>query len=249
MREEFDPDALHRLVDEALEERPQTPPPASPSKRLPFAFSDTRLLQTLADLLPKYVHQADAQVLLHELRNELYEGISLGNLRDMHNVIAFCRKCPAMEPNPQPPVWNLADPDVVFVGEGPARGGKPDDFFIETLKRAGFSSSRVALTGATRCRVSENRAPVQDEYTNCRGYLYAEIQLLRPKLVVTLGNGPTTQFVGPTKITEDHGKIYWVGPWPIMPTLPPAYVLRANLQDKFLADLVKAHNFVYGEVG
>lgn len=243
MREEFDPDALHRLIDEALGESVQAAPPTT--SRLPFSFGDTHLLEYLAEILPKYLHGADAQMVLEDLRLKLIEGSSDVNLRHLHSVIRHCRRCPEVEPSPQLPIWNVANPDVVFVAENMILPPKAGTYFVEALERNGYTSRHTTLTAVTRCPLGP-RSPNQLEIQNCSKYLFSELQVLAPKLIIPLGNTAASVLVGETRITEDHGRIYWIGPWAIMPTYAPAYVLNRDLQVGFEADLKRARNFVYG---
>ena len=101
------------------------------------------------------------------------------------------------------------------------------------------------MTFATRCKAK--RPPTETELTNCSTYLYSEIQLLAPKLIVPMGNAAAKKFVDPLKISEDHGTIFWSGPWAIMPVYAMAYLSRKDsAQKELLIDLIKARNFLYG---
>lgn len=246
MTEDFDLESLHRLIDEALEEPEKSTSPEPPSnKKMPFAFNDTRLLEILSNVLPEYMHQADMQMVLDRLRTELFNGYNVGNLRDMHSVIQYCRKCPEVQPSPQMPQWNLSSPDIVFVADNVNRPPEGDKYFITTLKKAGFSSNNVCMTYSTRCPI-KGRGPNGTELSNCSNYLYPELEMLEPKLIIAMGNAAAAQFLGPIKITEEHGRIFWIGPWAIMPMYSPAYTLRAGYEEHFERDLANAYKFVYG---
>lgn len=244
MREEFDPDALHRLIDEALGEvdPPSTLPTAS---RLPFTYGETHLLEYLAEVLPKYLHGADLQMVLEELRLKYLHGASDVKLQHLHTVVRHCRRCPEVEPSPQLPTWNVNNPDVAFVAENMVQKEEAGRYFVKALKQSGFSSRHVVLTAVTRCPIA-GRGPNHLEVENCSSYLYSELQVMAPKLIIPLGNTAAGTFIGTAKITEDHGRIFWLGPWAVMPTFSPAYVLTRDLQEPFESDLKKAHGFVYG---
>lgn len=243
----FDPDELQRLVDEALSEGAQSTAAVAPSAGLPLAFNDSRLLEVLSNLLPKYLDQADAQVVLSELRDELYSGIQIaeGDLRYLHTIVSHCRRCPEVAPKPILPRWNLADPDVVFVAENMSFPQDIGNYLVDAMRKAGFSSRRSALTAVTRCPMPA-RAPQPEEVQMCSRFLSAELQLLRPKLIVALGATAVSALIkSPVKITEERGRIYWVGPWPVMATFSPAYAMRKGAE--FDQDLAKAHQFCYGD--
>ena len=245
--EEFDLAELEKLVSEALDDRVANTAPVPSEAKIPFGLGEARLLEKLSHLLPKYMAIPDQQMVLNELRDELKDGIDLGNLREVHGVVKNCRKCPSVRPTPHLPTWNVADPDVVFVSDLPYTGSKNDEYLVDCLKAAGFSSRRICLTSATRCFPSESRAPNESEIDTCtKRFLFTEIQLLNPKLVVTLGGPASAVFLGNIKITEDRGRIFWLGPWPILPTYSAAYVLRGKGAAELRTDFEKAHGFVYG---
>lgn len=246
--EEFDLIALNRLLDEALEEKVVDSPPSKPNTRLPFTFSDTKLLEVLSNLLPSYLHQADVQAILDSLRNDMYSDVQLGSLREMHAVINHCRRCEFMPPNPMLPQWNLSHPDVVFIRENPSSSEASDKLFVDTLVKVGFHSTNICLTYTTRCPL-DKRIPSLDEVENCSSYLYQEIQMLAPKLIVPMGFIPIQDFIPKLKITEEHGRVFWLGPWAIMPVLGPMHVLqsKSNLNQQFENDLASAYRFVYGD--
>lgn len=242
MREDFDPDALHRMIDDVLGEGDHLPPPPA-SSRLPFGLGDSKLFEELHELLPKYMHAADGQVVLDELRSRYFEGLHKVSLQEMHTITKHCRRCPEVEPAPQLPQGNLAHPDVVFVGENLATTNT--EYLYEVSGKVGFSLRHTAVTAVTRCPIP-GRQPNNLEIENCTNYLFTELQVLLPKLIVPMGNTASSVFLGTIKITEDHGRIFWIGPWAVMPIMAPSHVLARDLDDVFLADMTRAYSFCYG---
>ncbi len=109
-----------------------------------------------------------------------------------------------------------ADADLMFVGEAPGadedRGGVP---FVgragrkldELLEEVGLSRADVFVANVLKCRPPGNRDPLPEEVANCRDYLWRQLELVRPKVVVTLGNYATKLLRGdPTGITRIHGQ-------------------------------------------
>lgn len=260
-KEDFDEEKLHTLVDQALiatadnvvtedDDSPtddSSSPRAATIEATPLGFADTRLLERFAELLPGTMHQADIQVLLGELRDTLYAGIELGDLRSLHGFSRQCRKCPEAKDRASLPLGNVADPDIVFVSEGLPMYDDSYGFLTSALKGAGFEPGRICITGATRCPFG--RAPESDELARCSSsYLYSELQLLAPKLIVPMGAGATNSLLSTSdvKITQESGKIYWLGPWAVMPVLSPAFALKRGREEAFVSDMVRAHHFCYG---
>ena len=242
--EEFDSQEVISLVEKALSEDL-----LHSGFTLPLAFNEGRLLEVLSEKLVTYLPIADVQVLLDDLRDELYSGLDLGTLKTLHTITRNCRKCPAMIPDPNLPKWNLQDPDVMFIAEQPLRTSDEIDLFVATLKTSGFNSNRVMLTYVNRCSVAEKRRATVDEINNCLGYLHHEIQLVKPKLLVPLGLLPTsTLLLSDIKLASERGKICWLGPWAIMPTYSLSYVLNGSehLRETFEQDIKFANSFCYG---
>lgn len=141
-----------------------------------------------------------------------------------------------------------ADSSLVFVGEGPgadedASGrpfvGRAGELLGNMIKAMGLSREQVFICNMVKCRPPGNRAPTPEEVQACWGYLVRQLQIISPKVIVTLGN-PATQGLLDTKtgITRLRGNFQ---PLPdigeglagiaVMPTFHPAYVLRQYTTD------------------
>lgn len=255
MSEEFDPEELRSFVDQVLKDGPvavknDSRPDFERPSGIPLGLFEGRLLEKLARLLPEHLDQADAQMVLSELRREMTDGIAIGDLRTMHTTVRNCRKCPNVyQHGGILPLWNNADPDCVFVIDNMQIPIDAKDLLRDALKEAGFTSRRCCLTAVTRCPLNRNGPPDQEEISNCSKYLFPELQVMSPKLIVALGTIPAQTLLGgaAVKITEERGRIVWVGPWPILLTLSPGYALRGKGADDLKRDIEKAHLFCYGK--
>ncbi|HUU59845.1 MAG TPA: uracil-DNA glycosylase, partial [Phycisphaerae bacterium] len=95
------------------------------------------------------------------------------------------------------------------------------------------------ICNIVKCRPPNNRAPAPEEAAACWGYLVRQLEILRPKVIVTLGNPATKALLGTTiGITRLRGT--WqrlpdigdgLGGTPVMPTFHPAYLLRQYTPD------------------
>jgi len=167
---------------------------------------------------------------------------------DLHTATKNCRKCNLGNVVPELPKWNVTDPDAMFLVESPSLPPDAIELFLKSLKSSGFNSSRVCLTYVNRCPARKKFD--QSEIANCLPYLHSEIQLLNPKLIVTLGLLPLVSLIGSeVKIKDYRGNIFWLGYWPILPTYSPIYALKSgNSQiDQFMNDIQTAHTFVNKE--
>ncbi len=118
--------------------------------------------------------------------------------RRVAEAVRSCRSCPLhrTRTNAVPGEGNV-DADVMLVGEAPGRTedeqGRPfvgaaGQLLNELLERAGMPRPTVYITNVVKCRPPNNRTPTDDEVAACVGYLKEEIRLVRPKVIVALGN-------------------------------------------------------------
>lgn len=247
MDEEFREDDVLDIIATALEVESEEH--EVPQTYLPLAFNEGRLLEVLSETLPRYMQRADMQVVLDELRGHLYSGISETGLRTLHSMTKNCHRCPALaDVSADIPSWNLVDPDMVLVLEGSAIPQESLNLLISTLSKVGFSSRNLTLTFINRCK-AQGRKHSADEVQNCLSYIHTELQLLKPKLIVTLGaTASAAIFSTPISLGDDRGNIMWMGPWAIMPTWAPGYALngKGRITEQFEQDLQTAFRFVYG---
>jgi uracil-DNA glycosylase family 4 len=244
-REEDVLDIVREALDIVAEDAPVT------QSYIPLAFNEGRLLEVLCEQLPKYaLGNADIQVILAELREELYSKVNPpANLRTLHSVTRNCRRCPNLMHPADLPAWNVTDPDCLFVVESPsALSPEATQLLIDGLSKAGFKSRNIGMTYVNRCK-AKARKHTGVEIANCMSYLHAEIQLMKPKLIVPLGLVSSSVVLStPVELGEERGKIMWLGPWAVMPTWAPGYVKRAGgrVAEQLAQDFTSAFNFVYG---
>jgi uracil-DNA glycosylase len=128
-----------------------------------------------------------------------------------------CERCPALVATRTQVVFGTgaADADVMFVGEAPGReedrqgtplAGRSGELLAGLLEEVGLARDDVFVTSVVKCRPPDNRNPVPAEVAHCREYLEAQLDLVRPKVVCTLGNFATKLLRdGPEGITALRG--------------------------------------------
>jgi DNA polymerase len=103
----------------------------------------------------------------------------------------------------------------MFIGEGPGfhedKQGRPfvgaaGQFLEELLASIGLKREQVFITNVVKCRPPANRDPEPDEIDACRAYLDRQIELIQPKMVVTLGRFSMARYFPNAKISQIHGK-------------------------------------------
>ena len=127
-------------------------------------------------------------------------------------------------------------PRLMFIGEGP--GAEEDIQGLPFVGRAGalltgfilalgLTRDDVYITNVVKCRPPQNRNPEPEETLACRPILLRQIELLKPALIVTLGNVPL-KALRPTAggITRERGHLFTFESTPVLPTFHPSYLLR-----------------------
>ncbi|HOD81867.1 MAG: Uracil DNA glycosylase superfamily protein [Planctomycetes bacterium ADurb.Bin126] len=149
------------------------------------------------------------------------------------------------------------DAELAFVGEGPGEDedhtgrpfvGRAGQLLTKMIAAMGLGRNDVYICNMVKCRPPGNRTPLPDEVQACWGFLMRQLQILQPKVIVTLGN-PATQGllntrVGITKLRGHWQRLPDLAPGlagiSVMPTFHPSYVLRSyttDIRGKVWADL------------
>ncbi len=142
-------------------------------------------------------------------------------IRRLEAEIAGCRRCPLAvgRIHAVPGEGNL-DALVMFVGEGPGadedRQGRPfvgrsGQFLNETLARLGIARTDVYITNVVKCRPPDNRDPLPDELAACDDYLARQIEIINPRVIVTLGRISMRRWFPEGGITQLHGRVRNIG--------------------------------------
>jgi len=152
-------------------------------------------------------------------------------------------------------VFGVGDPgtDLLFIGEGPGAeedrlgepfvgksGRKLDKLVYDEL---GLTRDRFYIANVVKCRPPGNRDPQPDEIEACRPWLEQQLDLIGPKVIITLGKF-AAQLLLDTKvgISKLRGREHPYRDGVLIPTWHPAYVLRGGAvpEAEMRADLVRA---------
>ena len=134
------------------------------------------------------------------------------------------------------------DSGVVLIGEGPGEDedlqglafvGKAGQLLTQILEAGKISRDDVFIMNIVKCRPPENRTPTAEEMAKCSQHLEAQLALLRPMIVVCLGNTPMKWLLQTTEgISKIRGKWFdWRGA-KLMPMFHPSYLLRNQSRAK-----------------
>lgn len=169
-------------------------------------------------------------------------------LEALHDEVRRCERCPLhIGRTNAVPGLGPVDAEIMFIGEAPGfhedqQGvpfvGAAGKFLSELLENAGIDRHTVYITNVLKCRPPANRDPQLDEVEACKGYLDRQIDLIRPKVIVTLGRYSMARAFPNEKISAVHGKPRKLGERVYFPMYHPAAALhqpslRATVEEDF----------------
>jgi len=155
-----------------------------------------------------------------------------------NNEVRGCTKCRLCETRTQT-VFGEGDADakIFFIGEGPGENedlsgrpfvGRAGEMLNKWIAAMGLKREQVFIANIVKCRPPGNRVPAPDEVATCTPYLQRQLEIVRPKVIVTLGL-PSAKYMLQSNSTMGRLRGQW-HEWrgvKLMPTFHPAYVLRS----------------------
>lgn len=138
---------------------------------------------------------------------------------------------------------------VMLIGEGPGRNedeqGRPfvgasGKFLDELLAAGGLQRAQVYITNVVKCRPPENRDPQPAEVAACAGYLERQIELVDPRVIVTLGRVSMARWFPVERISAIHGQAREFDGRLVVPMFHPAAALhQPKIRPQLLEDFGK----------
>jgi len=180
--------------------------------------------------LPVIDEPFDAEVLPTEIKRQRLIGMNEKEVRG-------CTRCRLCQSRTQT-VFGEGDVDasIFFIGEGPGENedlsgrpfvGKAGQQLDRMIRGMGLQREQVYIANIVKCRPPGNRVPAPDEVATCTPYLVRQLEIVRPRVIVTLGL-PATQYMLQVKLSMGRMRGRW-HTWrgiKLMPTYHPAYLLR-----------------------
>ena len=203
--------------------------------------------------MPKIITE-EMPTLFGEITQTLPE--STETIEEIRLDIGDCIRCPLHQGRTKivHSTGNLMA-DLMFVGEAPganedAEGipfvGRAGQLLNKIIESIGLKREDVLVGNVNRCRPPNNRTPTQAEANVCKQFLLREIAVVRPKVIVVLGNTATQNLletkVGITKLRGEFQDYFGVK---VMPTFHPAYLLRdPSKKRETWEDMKKVRDFI-----
>ena len=159
------------------------------------------------------------------------------SLEDIARRVLSCKLCPLARTRTKAvPGEGDSKARLLFVGEAPGHDedvqgrpfvGRAGQLLTKIIEAMSFRREDVFITNVVKCRPPENRTPVREEADACGPYLTAQIEILNPKVIVSLGKSATDFFIRNARgMTQIRGEFYEYRGIPVMPTFHPSYILR-----------------------
>jgi uracil-DNA glycosylase len=162
---------------------------------------------------------------------------AMSALTDVYERIAVCPDCDLCQSrNRAVPGEGPEDAEIMFVGEAPGfyedQLGRPfvgpaGRFLEELLASIGVRRDQVYIGNLIKCRPPENRDPLPKEIEACRQWLSRQIELIKPKVIATLGRYSLAWFFPDESIGRVHGQTRYRDGIYFLPMYHPAAALHA----------------------
>jgi len=181
---------------------------------------------------------------------------STETIEEIRLDIGNCTRCPLCESRTKiVHSEGNREANLMFVGEAPganedAEGrpfvGRAGQLLNKIIESIGMKREDVFIGNVNRCRPPQNRQPTPLEAATCKPFLLREIAVIRPKVIVVLGNTATQNLlatkVGITKLRGEFQDYFGVK---VMPTFHPAYLLRdPSKKRETWEDMKKVRDFL-----
>ncbi len=159
-------------------------------------------------------------------------------LRLIRADLGDCTRCKLHTLGRRQIVFGVGNPDaqLMFVGEAPGQDedlqgipfvGRAGQLLTKIIEAIGLTRDQVYIANVIKCRPPNNRNPEPDEVETCRPFLFAQIDAIRPKVIVALGKfAAQTLLETLDPISRLRGRVYEYRGARLVPTFHPAYLLR-----------------------
>ena len=130
------------------------------------------------------------------------------------------------------------DANIVLIGEAPGKKedqlgvpfvGAAGKFLDQMFEAAGLERSDVYITNIVKYRPPDNRDPLPEEKAAFWPYLMQQLEIISPKVILTLGRHSGSMFIPDLRISDDHGRVFTIDLNDRQYTLVPLYHPAAAL--------------------
>lgn len=183
------------------------------------------------------------------------------SLPEIRAEIGDCTRCKLSRLGRTQVVFGVGNPsaDLMFVGEAPGRDedlkgepfvGRAGQLLTKIIEAIGLTRDEVYIANVIKCRPPENRNPEPDEVATCEPFLFRQVDVIRPKVIVALGTFATKALLRTDDpISRLRGRIYAYRGAKLVPTFHPAFLLRSpDRKRDTWEDMKKVRALLQGDV-
>jgi uracil-DNA glycosylase family 4 len=159
-------------------------------------------------------------------------------LAAVKTFIGDCTRCKLAGLGRTQVVFGVGNPsaDLMFVGEAPGADediqgvpfvGRAGQLLTKIIEAINLKREDVYIANVIKCRPPQNRNPEPDEIETCQPFLFQQIDVIRPKVIVTLGKFAAQCLLRSEEpISRLRGRLFDYRGAKLIPTFHPAYLLR-----------------------
>lgn len=171
----------------------------------------------------------------------------LSQLQALETEIVASGICPELAKSATQLVFGVGNPDsaIMFIGEAPGKNediqgqpfvGAAGKFLDELLRSIDLRREKVYITNIVKYRPPDNRDPLPEEKEAFLPYLFRQIEIIDPLLVIPLGRHSLGAFISDRTISEIHGQPKRTKGRVILPLFHPAAALYNGSMRQVLVD-------------
>ena len=183
-------------------------------------------------------------------------------LETVREDLGDCARCKLHQLGRRQIVFGVGNPGaaLMFIGEAPGHDedvqgipfvGRAGQLLTKIIEAIGLTRDDVYIANVIKCRPPENRNPEPDEVASCEPFLFRQVQVIRPRVIVALGTfAAQTLLRTNDPISRLRGKVFRYGDAQLIPTFHPAYLLRSPERKRDVwEDMKKVRDLLRGEDG
>ncbi|HTZ60546.1 MAG TPA: uracil-DNA glycosylase [Acidobacteriaceae bacterium] len=199
--------------------------------------------QLTTDIQEPVIPRAKPVVIQPEIGSVVPPASRHAALHAIQREIGDCTRC-ALSRGRNKIVFADGDPNarLMFVGEGPgadedAQGlpfvGRAGQLLNNMIAATGLKREQVYIANVVKCRPPQNRVPEPEEANTCMPFLFQQIDVVRPEVIVALGSTAATYLLGvKSSLSGLRGRLHNCRGAKLVVTYHPAYLLRDPRQKK-----------------
>jgi len=185
---------------------------------------------------------------------------SAETLESVREDLGECTRCKLHRLGRRQIVYGVGNPraELMFIGEAPGHDedvqgipfvGRAGQLLTKIIEAIDLAREDVYIANVIKCRPPENRNPESDEVASCEPFLFRQVQVIKPCVIVALGTFAAQALLRTNDpISRLRGKVFHYGDARLIPTFHPAYLLRSPERKREVwEDMKKVRALLRGE--